>query len=106
MQNTPFRDASDVGSVKEVELKPLNDNPDDIESEVLDTVPKTLKGKARLILNNIKNNKDIMDWNKKGKLIYNKKIIRGTNLQDLVRGSMKAIERALLQMVGSILHKD
>ena len=89
VENAPVRSITDVTSVKEDETKPPTENVDDIESEVLDTVPKTLKGKARLILNKIKNNKDIMHWNGKGELIYNKQLVRGTNLQDLVRDSLK-----------------
>ena len=60
-----------------------------VEQEVIDTVPKTMKSKARLILNKMKSNKDIMHWNERGELIYHGKVIPSTHIVDLVRDVVK-----------------
>ena len=62
---------------------------DEIEQEVLDTVPKTTKSRARLILNKIKSNKDIMHWNERGELIYDGKAVPSTHVVDLIRDIVK-----------------
>ena len=62
---------------------------DEIEQEVLDTVPKTTKSRARLILNKIKSNKDIMHWNERGELIYDGKAVPSTHVVDLIRDVVK-----------------
>jgi hypothetical protein len=41
---------------------PESESPDPIESEILDSVPKTMRGKAELLLKNMKTNRDIT-WN-------------------------------------------
>ena len=53
-------------------------------------MPKTTGSRARLLLNKIKNNKDIMHWNSRGELIYYGKVIPSTQIVDLVRDVMKA----------------
>ena len=63
--------------------------PDEIENEVLQTVPKTLKAKASHIMNKIKKNKDVMHWNGKGELVYHGETIPGTHVVDLIRDVVK-----------------
>ena len=60
-----------------------------IEKDVLDTVPKTTKSRAKLILNKIKSNKDIMHWNDRGELIYHGKAVPSTHVVDLIRDVVK-----------------
>ena len=66
-----------------------SDKFDEIEQEVLDTVPKTTKTRARLILNKIKSNKDIIRWNDRGELIYHGKAVPSTHIVDLIRDIVK-----------------
>jgi len=48
---------------------PESESHDPIESEILDSVPKTMKIKAQLLLKKMKTNRDIT-WNEKGELKY------------------------------------
>ena len=66
-----------------------SDKFDEIEQDVLDTVPKTTKSRARLILNKIKSYKDIIHWNDRGELIYHGKAIPSTHIVDLIRDIVK-----------------
>lgn len=58
-----------------------------IEDEIIDSVPKTNRNKA-LLVNKLKQNKDIMFWNDRGELMYEGKPIQGTSIVDLVRDAM------------------
>lgn len=59
-----------------------------LENEILDSVPKTSKGKAQRLLNKLRQNKNVMYWNERGEMLYNGKPIAGTNIVDLVRDLM------------------
>lgn len=59
-----------------------------IEDEIIDSVPKTGKKKARLLINKLKNNDEVMFWNDLGELTYDGKAIPGTSIVDLVRDAM------------------
>ena len=59
-----------------------------IEDEIIDSVPKTIRNKARLLVNKLKQNKEIMFWNDRGELVYDGKPVQGTSIVDLVRDVM------------------
>jgi len=67
---------------------PESESPDPIESEILDSVPKTMRGKAELLLKKRKTNRDIT-WNEKGELKYKDKIVHGSNIVDLVNDVLR-----------------
>lgn len=61
---------------------------DPIENEVLASVPKTMKGKAELLLNKMKTSPDIT-WNAKGELKYKGETVHGSNVVDLVNDVLR-----------------
>ncbi len=60
-----------------------------IENDVLNSVPNTLRKKADRLLGHIKSNRNIIDWNKKGEIITDGKVIPGTHLVDLVNDALR-----------------
>lgn len=68
---------------------PRDDLFNEIHQEVMDTVPKTTRSRARLSLNKMKKNKDVMYWNERGELLYHGKVIPSTHIADLVRDAVK-----------------
>lgn len=60
----------------------------DIEREIVESVPKTMSKKARLLIDRIKSN-PVMKWNDKGELIYKDNTIPGTNISDLINDVLR-----------------
>jgi len=61
-----------------------------MDDEILNSVPKLSRNKAQLLLNKLKQNKDVMFWNERGELTYDGKPVPGTNIVDLIRDTMSA----------------
>jgi len=59
-----------------------------IEDEIIDSVPKTIRNKARLLVNKLKQDKDVWFWNDRGELMYEGKPVQGTSIVDLLRDVM------------------
>ena len=59
---------------------------DNVYQEVLDNLPARYKNHARLLLNKMKQNKDVSAWDVKGTFVYKGDAISGTNMMDLVKG--------------------
>ena len=57
--------------------------PKAMQEEVLHTVPKTMRRKAESILERINRNPN-MGWNERGEFVFNDKVVRGSNIVDLV----------------------
>ena len=57
---------------------------DQTAADVLQSVPKTLKPRAELLLKKLKEKQDLMNWNDRGELVYNGRVIKGSNMIDLV----------------------
>ena len=55
-----------------------------VEQEVIKSVPKLYKTGARQLLDKIKENSDVLNWNEKGELIHENKPISGSHRVDLV----------------------
>ena len=60
----------------------------DLTPHILESVPKSLQRKAKLLINNLKHN-DVMTWNKKGELIYEGNVVKGSNIFDLVNDTLR-----------------
>jgi hypothetical protein len=58
------------------------------DDEILESVPKTMKAKAQLLLKKIKSSPDI-SWNEKGELKYKGETVRGSNVVDLVNDVLR-----------------
>jgi hypothetical protein len=59
-----------------------------IDEEILESVPKTMKAKAQLLLNKMKSKTDI-SWNEKGELKYKRETVQGSNVVDLVNDVLR-----------------
>ena len=53
--------------------------PTAVEEEVMKSEPKLYKTGARQLLDKIKENRDVLNWNEKGELMYEKKPITGSH---------------------------
>ena len=53
------------------------------------SVPKIYKNGARQLLDKIKENRDVLNWNDKGELLYVKKLINGSHVVDLVNDMLR-----------------
>ena len=88
--STPTRDVS----VPSGDGAPSDENPaalaeeDDLTPQILESVPKTLRRKAKLLIDRLKHN-DVMAWNAKGELVYEGNIVKGSNMIDLVNDALK-----------------
>lgn len=69
-------------------VTPSSENMDSIEQEVLNSVPKTMKKKAQLLVNRIKNSR-AMRWTDKGELVYKDQVLSNTNVADLVNDALR-----------------
>ena len=60
-----------------------------VEQEVMKSVPKLYKNGARQLLDKMKENRDVLDWNDKGELVYENKPIPGSHVVDLVNDMLR-----------------
>ena len=60
-----------------------------VEQEVIKSVPKLYKTGARQLLDKIKENSDVLNWNEKGELMYENKPISGSHMVDLVNDILR-----------------
>ena len=60
-----------------------------VEQEVIKSVPKLYKAGARQLLDKIKENSDVLNWNEKGELLYENKPISGSHMVDLVNDMLR-----------------
>lgn len=58
------------------------------ERQVLAALPKTMKDPAKSLIQKIKENPDIMTWDKKGQIVLNGQVLEGTHITDLVKDSV------------------
>ena len=66
-----------------------------LENEIIDSVPKTLKQKARRLLDKIKGT---VSWNDRGEMVYRNVPVPGSNIVDLVNDALR--KRKSFQPVG------
>ena len=60
-----------------------------VEQEVMKSVAKLYKNGARQLLDKMKENQDVLDWNDKGELVYENKPIPGSHVVDLVNDMLR-----------------
>ena len=60
-----------------------------VEQEVMKSVPKLYKNGARQLLDKMKENQDVLDWNDKGELVDENKPIPGSHVVDLVNDMLR-----------------
>ncbi|MED5363447.1 MAG: hypothetical protein VX790_04625 [Bacteroidota bacterium] len=72
------------------EIKDEEEIPSDqVCMDIIKSVPKTLKNRAELLLQKLKQHEDVVNWNDRGELIYHGKDVRGSNILDLVNDILR-----------------
>ena len=62
---------------------------DEIETDMMDSVPATMKSRARQLIKKLKSNKDLIDWNEQGQMVFKGRSVPSTNIVDLVNDSLR-----------------
>ena len=62
----------------------------EIERDIVQALPKSLKDRGKRLLENIKENSDVMKWDDKGQLVLDGKSQQGTHISDLIKDSLRA----------------
>jgi hypothetical protein len=57
---------------------------DEIETDIMDSVPATMKSRARQLIKKLKSNKDFVGWNEQGQMVFKGRSVPSTNIVDLV----------------------
>lgn len=86
------QEAQEENTAQEAREAPRT-NRDNIEREIIQTLPKTLKDRGRRLLEKIKENSDVMNWNEKGQLVVDGAAQQGTHISDLIRDSLRASKK-------------
>ena len=60
-----------------------------MESDIIDSVPATMKSRARQLVRKLKSNQLIVGWNDQGHMIFKGKVFPGANITDLVNDSLR-----------------
>lgn len=70
--------------------EPQEQEEDKIERDILRALPKTLKGRGKLLIDKIREHPDIMKWDRSGQLVYEEKPLSGSHIGDLVGDFLRA----------------
>jgi hypothetical protein len=62
---------------------------DKIETDIMDSVPATMKSRARQLMKKLKSNKDLIGWNEQGQMVFKGRSVPSTNIVDLVNDSRR-----------------
>ena len=74
---------------REAEAEPTADLPDNVEADIMESVPPTMKSRARQLVKKLKENKDLIRWDEKAQLIYEGEPVPGSNVIDLVNDALR-----------------
>jgi hypothetical protein len=47
----------------------------EIETDIMDSVPATMKSRARQLVKKLKSNKDLVGWNEQGQMVFNDRFL-------------------------------
>ena len=73
----------------EKELPEEPEPPGEIENDILESVPTTMKSRALQLVKKLKANKDIVGWNDHGQMVFEGRTIPGTNVIDLINDTLR-----------------
>ena len=82
-----YRPRSTVQTIESTEPNKTSEE-DPFEKEIMDSVPKSLKGKAELLFKKMKSSPEIT-WNEKGELTFKGETVKGSNVVDLVNDVLR-----------------
>jgi hypothetical protein len=85
---TRYLNVYDDYKPRPVAVAPEPVKQDLFDDEILESVPKTMKAKAQLLLKKMKSRPDI-SWNEKGELKYKGETVQGSNVVDLVNDVLR-----------------
>ncbi len=86
IQVVQTKNAENNATVEAVE--PVQEK-DDIEEEIIETAPKLLQNKAKLLLKRLKKDPNI-SWNSRGELVYKGDVVSHTHINDLVQDVLRS----------------
>ena len=59
------------------------------DKQIIDSVPKTMQNRAKLLIQKLKDHSDVISWNDNGQLVLEGSIVRNSNIVDLVNDVMQ-----------------
>ena len=59
------------------------------DKQIIDSVPKTMQNRAKLLIQKLKDHSGIISWNDNGKLVLERSIVRNSNIVNLVNDVMR-----------------
>ena len=62
---------------------------DEIETDIMDSVPATMKSRARQLIKKLKSYKDLIGWNEQGQVVFKGRSVPSTNIVDLVNDTLR-----------------
>ena len=65
------------------------DLPDNVKTDIMESVPPTMKTRARQLVKKLKENKNLITWDDKAQLVYEGKPVPGSNVIDLVNDALR-----------------
>jgi len=83
---------------EKLEVQPRQELPDTIERDIVNALPKTLKNRGKLLIDKIKENPDVMKWDKRGQLVFEDRPLPGSHIVDLIGDFMR--ERKGIDPIG------
>ena len=66
-----------------------SEQPSATDKRIIDSVPKTMQNRAKLLIWKLKDHSDVISWNDNGQLVLEGSIISNTNIVDLVNDVMR-----------------
>ena len=61
----------------------------EIETDIMDRIPATMKSSARQLIKKFKSNKDLIGWNEQDQMVFKERSVPSTNIVDLVNDSLR-----------------
>ena len=62
---------------------------DATDKQIIDSVSKTMRNRAKLLIQKLKDHPDVISWNDNGQLVLEGSIVRNSNIVDLVNDVMR-----------------
>ena len=60
-----------------------------LKTDIMDSVPATMKSRARQLIKKLKSNKDLVGWNEQGQMVFKGRPVPSTDIVDLVNDSLR-----------------
>ena len=59
------------------------------DKQIIDSVPKTMQNRAKLLIQKLKDHSDVISWNDNGQLVLEGSVVLSSNIVDLVNDIMR-----------------